>query len=166
MNPHFTFFFDSWHLLFPYIFLRLSCFMIMILICGSHILQIFTSNGYINQFLGKSSKLATVSSEWFIAPHVISGLSTCTWWRHQMETFSALLAIYLCVEFTGLRWILLRKASDAELFFDLFSLICWINGWVNNGEAGDLRRHRAHYDAIVMGRVPLKSYRSVDEYSR
>ena len=32
-----------------------------------------------------------------------------------------------------------------------FSLICaWINGWVNNREAGDLRRHRAHYDAIVM----------------
>ena len=34
----------------------------------------------------------------------------------------------------------------------MFSLICvWINGWVNNGEAGDLRRHRAHYDVIVMG---------------
>ena len=33
-----------------------------------------------------------------------------------------------------------------------FSLICvWINGWVNNREAGDLRRHRAHYDVIVMG---------------
>ena len=32
----------------------------------------------------------------------------------------------------------------------MFSLICaWINGWVNNGEAGDLRRHRAHYDVIV-----------------
>ena len=32
-----------------------------------------------------------------------------------------------------------------------FSLICdWINGWVNNGEAGDLRRHRAHYDVTVM----------------
>ena len=27
----------------------------------------------------------------------------------------------------------------------MFSLICvWINGWVNNGEAGDLRRYRAH----------------------
>ena len=26
----------------------------------------------------------------------------------------------------------------------------WINGWVNNGEAGDLRRHRARYDVIVM----------------
>ena len=33
----------------------------------------------------------------------------------------------------------------------IFSLICvWINGWVNNGEDGDSRRHRAHYDVIVM----------------
>ena len=33
----------------------------------------------------------------------------------------------------------------------LFSLICaWINGWVHNQEAGDLRRHRAHYDVTVM----------------
>ena len=34
----------------------------------------------------------------------------------------------------------------------MFSLLyVWINGWVNHGEAGDLRRHRAHYDVIVMG---------------
>ena len=33
----------------------------------------------------------------------------------------------------------------------MFSLICtWINGWVNNREAGDLRRHRTHYDVTVM----------------
>ena len=33
----------------------------------------------------------------------------------------------------------------------MFSLICaWINGCVNNREAGDLRRYRAHYDVIVM----------------
>ena len=33
----------------------------------------------------------------------------------------------------------------------MFSLICaWITGWVNNGEAGDMRRHRADCDAIVM----------------
>ena len=33
----------------------------------------------------------------------------------------------------------------------MFSLICaWINGWVNNGEASDLRRHHAHYDVNVM----------------
>ena len=36
----------------------------------------------------------------------------------------------------------------------MFSLICaWINGWVNNRKAGDLRRHRAHYDVIVMERA-------------
>ena len=33
----------------------------------------------------------------------------------------------------------------------MFYLICaWMNNWVNNREAGDLRRHRAHYDVIVM----------------
>ena len=33
----------------------------------------------------------------------------------------------------------------------MFSLICvWINGWVNNRQAGDLRRHRGHYDVSVM----------------
>ena len=33
----------------------------------------------------------------------------------------------------------------------MFSLICvWINAWVNNREAGDLRRHRAHYDVTIM----------------
>ena len=33
----------------------------------------------------------------------------------------------------------------------MFSLMCvWINGWVNNREAGDLRRYRAHYDVTGM----------------
>ena len=33
----------------------------------------------------------------------------------------------------------------------VFSLICaWINSWVSNREAGDLRCHHAHYDVIVM----------------
>ena len=33
----------------------------------------------------------------------------------------------------------------------MFSLICvWINHWINNREAGDLRRYRAYYDVIVM----------------
>ena len=31
-----------------------------------------------------------------------------------------------------------------------FDLCTWINDWVNNREAGELRRHRAHYDVIVM----------------
>ena len=55
----------------------------------------------------------------------------------------------LCGEFTRHRWISLTEASDAELWCFNWSSP-WINGWVNNGEAGDLRRHRAHYDVIVM----------------
>ena len=44
--------------------------------------------------------------------------------------------------FTGQRWIPRTKASDADI---CVSLICaWINNGVNNHEAGDLRRHRAH----------------------
>ena len=68
------------------------------------------------------------------------------WWRHQMETFSA---GHLCGEFTGHWRVPNTKASDVELWCFLWSAP-WINGWVNNREAGDLRRHRAHYDIIVM----------------
>ena len=33
----------------------------------------------------------------------------------------------------------------------MFSFIfVWINSWINNREAGDMRRYRAHYDVIVM----------------
>ena len=33
----------------------------------------------------------------------------------------------------------------------IFSLICvWTNGWANNGDAGNLRRHRVNYDLTVM----------------
>ena len=46
---------------------------------------------------------------------------------------------HLCGEFTGHRGAL------------MVSLICaWMNGWINNREAGDLRRHLAHYDVTVM----------------
>ena len=38
----------------------------------------------------------------------------------------------------------------------MFSLIrAWINAWVNHCEAGDLRRHRAHYDVIVMSYIDI-----------
>ena len=61
-------------------------------------------------------------------------------------------------ESTGHRWVPLTKASAAELW-------CFIwstpekkkkkkNGRVNNREAGDLRRHRAHCDVIVTS-IPL-----------
>ena len=42
-----------------------------------------------------------------------------------------------------------HKGQWREAF--MFSLIYdWINGWVNNVEAGDFRRHRAHYDVTVI----------------
>ena len=64
-----------------------------------------------------------------------------------METFSALLAI--CAgnspvpgEFPAQRPV----TQSFDIFFDLRLN----NGWVNNPEAGDLRRYCAHYDIIVM----------------
>ena len=47
------------------------------------------------------------------------------------------------------RWIHHTKNSDAELWCFLWSAP-WMNGWVNSREACDLRRHRTHYDVIVM----------------
>ena len=71
-----------------------------------------------------------------LTPHYLSR-KRMTWWRHQMETFSALLAIWAGNPRT--------KASDAELRCFLWS----IKGWVNNRDAGDLRRYRAHCDVTV-----------------
>ena len=42
---------------------------------------------------------------------------------------------HLCGEFTGPQWIPRTKASDTELWF--FFICVWINGCVNNREAGD-----------------------------
>ena len=70
-----------------------------------------------------------------------------SWWRHQMETFSALLA--LCA---GNSPVPVNSSHKGQWRGTLmFSLICArINDWVNNREAGDLRRHRGHYDVNVM----------------
>ena len=48
----------------------------------------------------------------------------------------------------------------------IFSLIyARINGWVNTGEAGDLRRHRAHYDVIVMNNADVTMPSFVYQYT-
>ena len=49
----------------------------------------------------------------------------------------------------------------------MFSLICvGINDWVNNREAGDLRRYRAHYDVIVMMHIGQGLYHSIIVYDK
>ena len=77
-------------------------------------------------------------------PHCVA---LSSWWRHQMETFSALLAIS-----AGNSPVPVNSPHKGQwrgAF--MFSLICaWINRWVKNREAGDLRRRRTHYDVIVM----------------
>ena len=71
-----------------------------------------------------------------------------SWWHHQMETFSALLAICAGNSPVSGEFPPHKGQWHGAL---MFSLICtWINGWVNNGEAGDLRPHRTHYDVTVM----------------
>ena len=70
-----------------------------------------------------------------------------TWWRHQKETFSALLTICAGNSPTIDEFTSQRPVTRALMF----SLICAsINVWVNNREAGDLRRHQAHYDVNIM----------------
>ena len=70
-----------------------------------------------------------------------------TWWRHQMKYFPRY-------------WSFVRGIHRSPVNFPhkvqwrgvlKFSLICaWTNGWVNNRDAGDLRRHRAHFDVTIM----------------
>ena len=51
----------------------------------------------------------------------------------------------LCGEFTG------ESSSQRPVKALMFTLICvWTKDWVQNRDAGDLRRHRAHYDVKVM----------------
>ena len=64
-----------------------------------------------------------------------------------METFSALLA--LCAGKSPVNGEFPAQRPVTRVL--IFPLICaWINVWENSYEAGDLRRHRAHYDVIVM----------------
>ena len=64
-----------------------------------------------------------------------------------METFSALLAILQGIHRSPVNSPHKGQWCGALIFSLIF---VWINGWVNNREAGDLRRYRAHYDVSVM----------------
>ena len=77
-----------------------------------------------------------------------------SWWRHQIETCSASLAFVRGIH----RWLRANHRSPMKSPYTdqwrgafMFSLICpWTNGWVNNQDAGELKRHRSHYDVTVM----------------
>ena len=70
-----------------------------------------------------------------------------TWWRHQMDTFSALLAI--CVRNSSVTGQFSAKRPVRRSFGDFF-ICAWINDWENNRGAGELRRNRPHCNVTVM----------------
>ena len=70
-----------------------------------------------------------------------------SWWHHEMEICPALLA--LCVgnsQITGE----FPSQRPVTWSFDVFFICAWPNGWINNQDTDDFRRHRAHYDVTVM----------------
>ena len=94
-----------------------------------------------------SVSLSVRALEFIVAQPTKILYASFTWWRHQMETFSALLALSagnspVAGEFPAQRPV----TRNFDVLFDLR----WVNGWVNNREAGELRCHRAHYDVIEM----------------
>ena len=71
-----------------------------------------------------------------------------------METFSALLA--LCAGNSPVTGEFPHKGQWRGAL--MFTLICvWINYWAKNREAGNLRRHRAHYGVTVMSPSALNT---------
>ena len=83
--------------------------------------------------------------------HIYICSTAYAWWRHQMETFSALLDP--CAgnsPVTGEFPAQTPVTRSFNVFFDLH-----LNKRLRNHcEAGDLRRHRAYYDVCVMAKWP------------
>ena len=70
-----------------------------------------------------------------------------SWWRHQMETYSAIWPLVCGFHQSPVN----SPLNDLWRRALMFPLICaWINSCVSNCEAGDLRHHCTHYDVIVM----------------
>ena len=82
--------------------------------------------------------------EIFWCQRVLNCICTVTitlWWRHQIETFSALLALCegnspVTGEFPS------QRPVTRSLLLPL--IWAWTNDWIHNRDAGDLRRHPVH----------------------
>ena len=86
---------------------------------------------------------------WIVSHALQRNRTTKPWWRHQMRYWPFVRGIHLSP---------VNSPHNGQWRGTLMlSLICArINGWVNNCEAGDLRRRCVHYDVTVtiqIGRV-------------
>ena len=82
-------------------------------------------------------------------------VSNYAWWRHQMEIFPRHWPFVWGIHRSPVNSPQNGQSRGALMF----SFICaWINGWVNNRAAGDLKRHDAHYDVIVMDLTSYNNY--------
>ena len=94
----------------------------------------------------RPSLVQTVFIQVFISP--VFGLFCVSWWRHQWKHFPRYWPL--------VRWIHRSPVNSQHKgqwrVALMFSLICsWINGWVNNHEAGDLWRHfDVRFDVTVV----------------
>ena len=69
------------------------------------------------------------------------------WWRHQIESFSALLDLCAGNSTVTGEFLSLRSVTRS---FHVCLIWALTNGWADNRDGGDLRRYRAYYDSIMM----------------
>ena len=82
-----------------------------------------------------------------LTPRDLWNVTEYSWWGHQMETFSVLLALCAGNSLVTGEFPSQRPVTQG---FDVFFVCVWTNGWVNNRDAGDLRRHHTHYNVIIL----------------
>ena len=90
-----------------------------------------------------------VLAEYELWGFIIQGIfvTVLSWWRHQMETFSALLV--LCEGNSPVVMDSRHKGQWRRAL--MYYLVCArTGGWANNRDAGDFRRHRVHYGVVIM----------------
>ena len=76
-------------------------------------------------------------------PPRTSQIGISPWWRHQMATFSALLALCAGNSLVTGKFPAQSQWRGAVMFY-------WSDGRVNNRDTGDLRRRRPHSDVTVV----------------
>ena len=109
---------------------------------GQYMMRYIAANDY-----NRATSKANGTNPFVWSMGCIVKKKTLAWWRHQMETFSALLAI--CAGNSPVFSEFPAQRPVAQSFCGFF--ICSrINGWVNNYEAGDLKRILPHFGVIVM----------------